>query len=206
MDTGCKKSNFIYQNLPFLIFFAFFTIMAWDVAKPMTSPIIWAAMLSFVSMPIFTFINKRLFKERFRSLSSALTLIVLLVICVVPLAYIISTLAAEASGMGIKLARFIAKFQSHAFSVSDISFPSWMPLWASDYIKSFLANSAAVKNVMQSAAQWGAKALSALSGTLIEQGSAFLFNTMIMLMVSFFFIRDGGGILRWIKSVLPLTP
>ncbi|MEG1603607.1 MAG: AI-2E family transporter [Cloacibacillus sp.] len=205
MSTKCGNENFISQNLPFLIFFSFFALLAWDVASTMTSPIIWAAMLSFVSMPIFHFINKKMLRGHAQTLSAMLTLLVLLILCVVPVAYIITTLGSEAAGMGVKLTHFLSALQAQAFSGKSIDPPAWMPLWASDYIRSFLENSAAVKNLLSGAAQWGAKALSSLSASVIEQGSSFLFSTMVTLMVSFFFIRDGGRIITWIMEIVPLS-
>ena len=205
MDKFSNKSNFVLKNLPFLIFFGFFAILAWDVTSPMATPIIWAALLSFVSRPVFAFFNEKLFKGKCASISSALTIAVLLLICVVPLIYIASSLGSEAARMGVKLAGFFSGIQNQALSAGSLEFTSWVPVWLSDYIKSFLKNSEAVKNVLRSCAQWSARTLSILSGAAIEQGSAFLLNTMITLMVSFFFIRDGGSILAWIKSILPLS-
>ena len=70
---------------------------------------------------------------------------------------------------------------------------------------SFLSDSAAVKAFVQNVAKWLGGFLTDISGRLIHGASSMLFNTMLTLMVSFFFIRDGGRMVDYLKSVTPLA-
>ena len=194
------------DNMPFIIFFVLFAFLAWDITAPISTPILWAAVLSFISMPIYRLISRRLMRNRFPSVASGVTLALLLLICIVPVLYALSTLGSEAAGMGAKFSQLLAKIQHQAYSGRDFDFPAWLPLWAADYLTSFLENSHAVKTALQFFAQWSAKFLSSLSAHIIEQGSSFILNAMIATMISFFFIRDGEKIVNYVKSVVPLSP
>ncbi|MCD8164190.1 MAG: AI-2E family transporter [Synergistaceae bacterium] len=191
--------------MPFIIFFVLFAILAWDITAPISTPTLWAAMLSFISMPIYRLVNQRLMRNRFPGLAAGITLALFLLICLVPILYALSTLGIEAAGMGADFSRLLAKIQQQAYSGKDFDFPAWLPIWAADYLTSFLENSEAVKSVLQYFAQWSAKFLSSLSAYLIEQGSGFILNVMITTMISFFFIRDGEKIVDYVKSVIPLS-
>ena len=206
MVTLEAGGNFISKNLPFLLFFLLFTVLAWDVTAPMAAPVTWAAMMSFVSMPIFRFLDKKTLHGRHPSLAAGLTLLILLLICFIPIIFMLSTLAGEAAGMGSQLAGFFAEMQKHAFSGKELSFPSWVPVSLAEYIKAFLNNSAAVKKVLQTTAQYTATMLTGLSAKLFEHGTSLMVNTMITLMVSFFFIRDGAEIVAYMRSITPLSP
>lgn len=173
------------DNMPFIIFFVLFAFLAWDITAPISTPILWAAVLSFISMPIYRLISRRLMRNRFPSVASGVTLALLLLICIVPVLYALSTLGSEAAGMGAKFSQLLAKIQHQAYSGRDFDFPAWLPLWAADYLTSFLENSDAVKTALQFFAQWSAKFLSSLSAHIIEQGSSFILNAMIATMISF---------------------
>ncbi len=206
MNPRQESATFFGSNMPFLIFFLFFALLAWDITAPIATPLLWAAMLSFISAPIYRFVSRRMLRERFPSIAAGVTLALLLIICIAPIICALSTLGAEAAGMGAKFSQLLNKIQHQAYSGRDFNFPAWLPLWAADYAASFLENSAAVKSLLQSFAQWSAKFLSSLSAHIIEQGSSFILNAMITTMISFFFIRDGVKIINYIKSVIPLSP
>ena len=205
MSPHKESVNFLGDNLPFMIFFALFALLAWDITAPISTPTLWAAMLSFISMPIYRFVNQRLMRNRFPGIAAGITLTLFLLICIVPILYALSTLGREAAGMGADFSQLLANIQQQAYSGKDFNFPAWLPVWAADYLTSFLENSEAVKSVLQYFAQWSAKFLSSLSAYLIEQGSSFILNVMITTMISFFLIRDGEKIVDYVKSVIPLS-
>lgn len=204
MLQGKGYSNFFSNNTPFIMFFALFALLAFDMTAPIATPIVWAAMLSFVSMPLYKFLLRRIGGGRFPSVSAGITLFVLLMLCFLPVLFAISTLKDELSVLIKIFAQLFAKIQMVATNSAEIEFPEWMPLWASQNIRSFLADSEAIRSVAQNLAQWSTKFLHSISAGIIEHGSSFLINSMITLMVAFFFIRDGGSILSYIRSITPL--
>lgn len=200
------KGNFITQNLPFLIFFAIFLMLAWEITAPMAAALMWAAMLSFIASPIYRTVGSRLLRGRWPNAAAGLTLVLLLLICFIPLVFMLSTLGSEAAGLGAQVTKLFTAIKRQALSPGSSELPDWIPAAAAAYIQSFLKNSEAVKTAVADIAQISATLLSSLSARLIEQGSSFLLNVLIALMVSFFFIRDGAAIVDYVRSVTPLSP
>ena len=204
MNAGAESKKVIGGNAPFLLFFALFALRAWNVAAPIISPVLWAALISFISAPIYRFINGRLLRKRFPGVASCLTLAAFMLICIAPVVYALSGLGLEAARMGAEISRLFAVVQRHA-AAGELALPSWVPAWVADYIRSFLDNSEAVKAALSFVAEKSAKLLSSLSASVIEGGSSLILNILIAAMISFFFIRDGDGIVTSIKSMAPLS-
>ena len=206
MASGNGYANFFSGNVPFIIFFAFFALLAWDITSPMATAIIWAGMLSFVATPLNKKILKALRGGRYPSISAAVTMTALLLLCFVPVLLALSTLASEVTSLGRIFAQLFVKIQHVAHNGAAIEFPDWMPAWIADNIRNFMADSDALRGAAQNVVQWATRFLSSISARLIEHGSSFLLNSVITLMVSFFFIRDGEKIIDYIESVTPLEP
>lgn len=83
--------------------------------------------------------------------------------------------------------------------------PEWFPDWLKDYLKDFLLDSGSVRDFVQKTAQWVGGYLTNISKKLIHGASSILIEMLLVMMVSFFFIRDGAGIVEYIKSVTPLS-
>ena len=109
MASGNGYANFFSGNVPFIIFFAFFALLAWDITSPMATAIIWAGMLSFVATPLNKKILKALRGGKYPSISAAVTMTALLLLCFVPVLLALSTLASEVTSLGrifAQLSRF----------------------------------------------------------------------------------------------------
>ena len=204
MSSGGEPKKVAAENTQFFFFFALFAILAWKAASPIISPILWAALISFISAPIYRQINGVLLKKRFPGISSCLTLAAFIMICLAPALYALSGLGTEAAVLGARSSALFTEIQKYAYG-GGITLPKWLPAYISDSITSFLNNSDSVKAAAADAAQWAAKFLSSFSARLIGGGSGLLMNILIALILSFFFIRDGENILTHIKSLVPLT-
>lgn len=206
MASGRGYANFFSGNIPFIIFFAFFTLLAWDITSPMATAIIWAGMLSFVAAPLNKKILKALGGGRYPSISAALTMTALLLLCFIPVLLALSTLASEVASIGRIFAQLFVKIERIAHNGAAIEFPGWVPAWIADNTRRFLADSEALRGAAQYVVQWAMRFLRTISAQLIEHGSSFLLNSVITLMVSFFFIRDGKKIIDYVECVAPLEP
>ena len=187
----------------FLIFMALFTLLAWQVARPLLTALIWAAMLSFVVTPTFNKISS-LFRGRLPSLSAALTLLLLALLFLLPLAVVFTTLGGELVGIVRKIYFFVERIELYQAKNARMLIPAWTPRWIEDGVLGFFNDSASVKKAIQDFAQWVGTFLTSVSGRLLQGASSLLFNMVVTLMVSFFFIRDGSSIVSYIKSITPL--
>ena len=199
-STGPSRQRF---SGAFLIFMAIFTVLAWQVARPLLTALIWAAMLSFVVTPTYNRISA-VFRDKFPSLSAALTLLLLGLLFLLPLSVVFTTLGSELVGSVRNIYFFIERFELHSTQNPKLLIPAWTPLWIEHRVLSFLRDSSAVNTVVHNAAQWIGSFLTNMSGKLLHGASTLLFNMVVTLMVSFFFIRDGKSIVAYIKSITPL--
>ncbi len=199
-----QKSILFEDRGPFILFLAIFTLLAWQVTHPLMTAIIWAGMLAFMVHPLFRGINNST-GGRFRSFSAGITLCLLAVVFIVPLIIIFSSIGNDVSVIVSNISSFISEIELGQIKNPSDLIPGWLPQWANDYIRSFLSDSASVKSVVQKLAQWTGGFLTEISKRLIQGASSLLFEMMIVLMVSFFFIRDGESIIEYIKSVAPLS-
>ena len=166
--------------------------------------VVWAAMLSFTTFPMFPAINK-FFKCRFPSLAAGVTMILLCLVVIVPLISVLTSLTGEAAVLASSASNFLSRLElGNLGDIADL-LPAWLPDWVRDSIISFTKDSDSVKLAVSYAAKWAGTFLTALSKSMLAGASAFLVEIMVILMVSFFFIRDGEQIVAYVKSVFPLT-
>ena len=204
-DNSSEKLNFSFADRgPFILFLAFFTFLAWQITHPLMTAIIWAGMLSFIMNPVFKYIGK-LTGERCPSFSAGITLCMLAVVFIVPLIIMFSSLGSDVAVIVSNISKFLSEIEIGKIKTPSDLLPAWTPAWIDSYIRSFLSDSESVKAVIQKMAQWTGSFLTGISKRLIQGASSFLFEMMLVLMVSFFFIRDGVSILEYIKSVTPLS-
>ncbi|MCF0247629.1 MAG: AI-2E family transporter [Synergistes sp.] len=192
-------------GVSFFIFCAVFVLLGLKVAAPIMTPILWAAMIAFTTAPIYRFIRERFLPNRFPSIAALLTLLLFLFIIFVPLIYAAASLAEDASALISQIYELISKVQMNNFSISDLKIKSWLPEPLANRLSEFLDNSESVQAALFNCAQGALSFLQSLSGSLIMQGSNFVINSVIVLIFSFFFVRDGEAIINFIKSIIPLS-
>ena len=124
-STGPSRQRF---SGAFLIFMAIFTVLAWQVARPLLTALIWAAMLSFVVTPTYNRISA-VFRDKFPSLSAALTLLLLGLLFLLPLSVVFTTLGSELVGIVRNIYFFIERFELHSTQNPKLLIPAWTPLW-----------------------------------------------------------------------------
>ena len=183
---------------------AVFALLAWQVTHPLMMAIIWAGMLSFIVQPVYLHLTG-LAGGRFRNISAAAALCLVAVLFIIPLIYIIASLGSEISKIIGTITDFISRNEINQTKDLVDLIPSWFPDWLKDYLKDFLLDSGSVRDFVQRTAQWIGGYLTNISKSLIHGVSSILIEMVLVMMVSFFFIRDGAGIIEYIKSVTPLS-
>jgi predicted PurR-regulated permease PerM len=207
----CNKKEFQRTNLlspaqvSFAVLFALFAILAWQVVKPLMSGIAWAAILAFIVRPVFAFFHERMLKCKFRTLATCLTLFVASVAVIIPLLLILFSLGSEITVIVSKTSDLITSDDS-GDRIKDLvaSASATLPSWANRHLQSFFTDSESMQTLVRNGAKWFGVMLTGFSKVIIQRASSFALETVILLMVSFFFIRDGRGIMRFIKDITPL--
>ncbi len=183
---------------------AVFALLAWQVTHPLMMALIWAGMLSFIFQPVYRYLTD-LSGGRFRNVSAAAALCLIAVLFIIPLIYIITSLGAEISMIIGKITEFMSRNEITQTRDLVELIPEWFPDWLEDDLKEFLFDSDSVRDFVQKTAQWAGGYLTDVSKKLIQVASSILIEMLLVMMVSFFFIRDGAGIVEYIKSVTPLS-
>lgn len=199
-----RKDNFSGDHTAFIFFMAVFAFLAWQVTHPLMMAMIWSGMLSFIVQPVYRHLTD-LAEGRFRNLSAAAALCLVAVLFIIPLIYIIASLGNEISKIIGVITDFITRNEINQTGDLVELLPVWLPEWLKDYLKNFLLDSGSVRNFVQKTAQWAGGNLTNISKQLIHGASSLLFEMILVMMVSFFFIRDGARIVEYIKSVTPLS-
>ena len=207
-EISKRKDCVQRDRIAFIFFMAIFAFLAWQVTNPLVKAILWAGMLSFIFEPVYKRITS-LTGGRFRSLSAALTLSLIAIVFIIPLIYIFASLGNEISKIIETITAFLSKNEinqtTDLVQLTPQLTQTWLPEWLKDHLKNFLLDSGAVKDFAEKTAQWIGGNLTDISKYLIQGASSFLMEMILVLMVSFFFIRDGAKIVEYIKSVTPLS-
>ena len=204
-----KRKDFIQgDRAAFIFFMAIFAFLAWQVTHPLVKALLWAGMLSFIFEPVHKHIMD-MTGGRFRSLSAAVTLSLMAVVFIIPLIYIFVSLGSETSKIIETITTFLSRNEinqtTDLVQLTPKLTQTWLPEWLNGHLKNFLLDSGAVKDFVQKTAQWIGRNLTDISKYLIYGASSFLMEMVLVLMVSFFFIRDGAKIVEYVKSVTPLS-
>lgn len=203
-EKSKRKDNFQGDRAAFIFFMAVFGLLAWQITHPLMMAIIWAGMLSFIVQPVYRHLTN-LAGGKFRNISAAAALCLIAVLFIIPLIYIIASLGSEISKIIGTITDFISRNEINQARDLVELIPSWFPDWLKDYLKDFLLDSGSVRDFVQKTAQWIGGYLTNISKKLIHGASSILVEMILVMMVSFFFIRDGAAIVEYIKSVTPLS-
>lgn len=203
-EKNKRKDNTGGDRTAFIFFMAVFAFLAWQVTHPLMMALIWSGMLSFIVQPVYRYLTD-LAKGRFRNLSAAAALCLIAVLFIIPLIYIISSLGNEISKIIGVITDLIARNEINQTGDLVELLPAWLPEWLKDYLKDFLLDSGSVRDFVQKTAQWAGGNLTNISKQLIHAASSILVEMILVMMVSFFFIRDGAMIVEYVKSVTPLS-
>ena len=207
-EISKRKNCFQRDRAAFIFFMAIFAFLAWQVTTPLVNALLWAGMLSFIFEPVYKRLTD-LTGGRFRSLFAAVTLSFMAVVFIIPLIYIFASLGNETSRIIETITAFLSRNEinqtSDLVQLTPQLAQTWLPEWLNSHLKSFLLDSGAVNDFVEKTAQWIGGNLTDISKYLIQGASSFLMEMILVLMVSFFFIRDGAKIVEYVKSVTPLS-
>lgn len=180
----------------FLVLLVVMTLLFLYVLKPFFGPILWACVLAVMFKPL----QKKLFGAMGNrpNLSSFVTLLIAVVICVVPLLFIIRSFYHQATDL-------YGMFQSGQIDIRkyiDAFNEKWPAI--RDFLARFGFDPAAVSGQVT-------KALSSVGGFVashamqVVQGTArFFIGLFLMLYLSFFLLKDGGRLTGLVIKALPM--
>lgn len=197
MSSGIKKSAF--QDKTFIVLLIAVSIAFLWILLPFYSAVLWAVILATVFAPVHRWVRQRL--PRSRNLAAFLTLLFIIGIVLIPLAFTMGSIVSEATTL-------YENIQSGDVNLGQIlqRFLNALPSWASEFLAHFGVTD--VEDVQKRiiALLTEGSQFFATQAVLVGQGTAnALLSVSIMLYLLFFLLRDGGMLARGIIRAVPLA-
>ena len=172
---------------------------AW-ILWPFYGAILWAAVAAILFAPLQRRLVPRMGGRR--SLAALATLLIVLLIVILPLAFLSAALVGEAAGVYERMQSGEINFGRYFRQVFD-ALPAWAVRLLDSYgLTDFQAVQERISKGLLAASQFiAARALIFGQGTL-----DFVVDFFIMLYLLFFLLRDGDALMRRIREALPLRP
>ncbi len=182
------------QRVTTVLFYGFLALLAWltfVVFKPFLTPLIWAAVLVILFLPIHRRFERRLGKALSATLSTTLVTAILIVPAVlVVIAFVQQAIVTLNSiGPGASLA--------HSDWVNRI----W--LWLVAHLP--LHGLVDLPGLAAEGARRMTAFLAAQAGGVLRNVLLFLFDLFITVFAMFYFFRDADIIMRWLRRSLPFA-
>jgi predicted PurR-regulated permease PerM len=163
------------------------------VLQPFIVPLIWGAILAYVSRPLQQRLG-RLLRGRAGLAALATSLLVTLAI-IVPLVWLILMVRVEAVSAYAKVQTFLASQPSLPPALRDIP---WIGAWADDMLRQLSADPAAIKEQFVLTLEQSSLEVSMLIGGVGRNVAKLFFAVLSM----FFLLRDGPRLLREARAIL----
>ena len=95
--------------VPFVLLLFFFVVVSWYIIKPLAIPLIWSILFSYFAHPLYKFMHRRLFGEKYRNVAAAISTGVILIFIAIPLLLLTMFVTRE----GIRISRHIHGERPH---------------------------------------------------------------------------------------------
>jgi predicted PurR-regulated permease PerM len=169
------------------------------VLLPFYSAIMWAAIVALLFAPVYRRLLARM-KHR-RTPAALLTVLVVVLIAVIPFAFITASLAREAAAV-------VRHVQSGEIDIGALfrGMYAALPTWITSLLDRFgLADFDTLQRWLANAASQASRVIAGQALSIGQDTFEFIVGLFVMLYLAFFFIRDGDAIVRGCMRALPLA-
>jgi predicted PurR-regulated permease PerM len=168
-------------------------LLTFSVLRPFVVPLIWGAILSYVSWPL----QQRIVRAvRGRNgLAALLTTILVTLAIVVPLAWLVLMVRVEAVNGYAKVQTFLASKPSLPPALHDLP---WIGAWAQNMLEQLSADPTAIREQLVMTLEQSSIEVSKLIGGVGRNVAKLFFAVLSM----FFLLRDGPRLVREARAIL----
>ncbi len=188
----------LIEDRGFLLLLAAVTLaFAW-VLYPFYGAVLWAVVVAVLFAPVY---RRLLLSMPGRpSLASAITVLIIIAMVILPLTIVATSLAKEATGL-------IAKIQSGEYNIGGYLQRIFdaLPAWATGWIERLnLSDLSGLREKLTSGLVAGGQFLAPQALSLGANTFEFVIQLGIMLYLLFFLLRDGKALAQGIREAIPL--
>jgi predicted PurR-regulated permease PerM len=168
-------------------------LLTFSVLQPFIVPLIWGAILAYVSWPLQQRLERLLRKRA--GLAALLTTLIVTLAIVVPLVWLILMLRVEAVDAYARVQAFLAGKPTLPPALRELP---WIGAWAEDMLRQLSADPAAIKEQFVMTLEQSSVEVSKLIGGVGRNVAKLFFAVLSM----FFLLRDGPRLVREARAVL----
>jgi predicted PurR-regulated permease PerM len=168
-------------------------LLTFSVLQPFIVPLIWGAILAYVSWPLQVRLT-RVLRGRSGLAALLVTLLVALAI-VVPLVWLILIARVEAVAAYAKVQAFLASKPTLSPTLRDLP---WIGVWAQDMLQQLSSDPTAIGEQLMLTLEQSSVEMSKLIGGVGRNVAKLFFAVLSM----FFLLRDGPRLLRETRAIL----
>jgi predicted PurR-regulated permease PerM len=168
-------------------------LLTFSVLQPFIVPLIWGAILAYVSWPL----NQRILRlVRGRAgVAALLTSVLVTLAIVVPLAWLILMVRTEALDAYTRVQAFLASKPALPPALRELP---WIGVWADDLLQQLVADPKAISQQFVIAMEQSSVEVSRLIGGVGRNVAKLFFAVLSM----FFLLRDGPRLMREARAIL----
>jgi predicted PurR-regulated permease PerM len=168
-------------------------LLTFSVLQPFIVPLIWGAILAYVSWPLQQRLERLLRKRA--GLAALLTTLIVTLAIVVPLVWLVLMLRVEAVDAYARVQAFLASKPTLPPALRELP---WIGAWAEDMLRQLSADPAAIKEQFVMTLEQSSVEVSKLIGGVGRNAAKLFFAVLSM----FFLLRDGPRLLREARAIL----
>jgi predicted PurR-regulated permease PerM len=170
------------ERIFFAVLFITVTVLALIVMQPFLTYIVLAAILTYTLFPVYHFIQNRLHRPE---LSSAISIVIALLLMVLPTFFLVSELVQQVSGA-------YSNFQEE--NIQRVA----------DYLSGVTGNRIDFRTMVASSIDQIRRSIVGLAPNILGSITEVILGLFIMFFVMFYGFREGEAFIKRIKELLPL--
>ncbi|HEX4972933.1 MAG TPA: AI-2E family transporter [Steroidobacteraceae bacterium] len=176
-------------------------IALFKIVQPFVGPLLWALFIAFLLNPLHEWLTRRL-KGR-SQLSAALLTVLTLIVLLGPLAALSAAFAAQVGDL-LQTAQSTVADQTRN-NVFDLTKVPWIAQTLTWLDTTFGINVAQVRGYVIEGSRAVLQSLASLGGKVFLGAVGTVFGFVLMVFLLFFIIRDGAGMWRTLRDLIPMT-
>ncbi|HKS55225.1 MAG TPA: AI-2E family transporter [Steroidobacteraceae bacterium] len=176
-------------------------IALFQIVQPFVGPLLWSVFIAFLLNPLHEWLTRRL-KGR-SQLSAALLTVLTLIVLLGPLAALSAAFAAQVGDLLQTAQSTVAdQTRNNVFDLTKVPWISGALTWLDT---TFGINVAQVRGYIIEGSRAVLQSLASLGGKVFLGAIGTVFGFVLMVFLLFFIIRDGAGMWRSLRDLIPMS-